>query len=203
MHLLKSVHPCEMCPDCRVIRTSRSKHCAICNKCVERFDHHCPWINNCVGINNHNSFLVFIITLLIVLCLIVASSVFTVIDECHPNSIPNECVMRHICLGCKNLALRYAVLAFTLFVGLFFGGPSIMLCSVHLKNYCSGKTTNERFARKGRTNSVSSEEDSDYSANDEGSTGDKLIKKDVPRRRTKKGCCSNCYAMWCNRKIQT
>ena len=85
MELLRKVHPCEMCPDCRVIRTSRSKHCAICNMCVERFDHHCPWINNCVGIGNHNAFIVFITTLLLILLLIVASSVFTLIDECHPN----------------------------------------------------------------------------------------------------------------------
>ena len=85
MELLRKVHPCEMCPDCRVIRTSRSKHCAICNLCVERFDHHCPWINNCVGIGNHNAFIVFITTLLLILVLIVASSIFTLVDECHPN----------------------------------------------------------------------------------------------------------------------
>jgi hypothetical protein len=28
---------------------------------VDRYDHHCPWINNCVGIRNHNIFLWYLI----------------------------------------------------------------------------------------------------------------------------------------------
>jgi palmitoyltransferase len=72
--LLKEVHPCEMCPDCEVIRSSRSKHCAICNHCVERYDHHCPWINNCVGTGNHNAFLSFIYSMTVTLTIIIISS---------------------------------------------------------------------------------------------------------------------------------
>lgn len=143
-----------------MIRTSRSKHCAICNMCIERFDHHCPWINNCVGVHNHNSFLVFIFTLLLILLLITSSSVFTLVDECHPNLVGQHCVMQRICLGCKIIWLRYLVLAFTLVVGLFFGGPASMLCFVHAKNYCAGQTTNERFAKKNRSPSTATEDDS-------------------------------------------
>ena len=43
------IDPTQLCPDCLVVRTPRSRHCGTCNRCVERFDHHCPWINNCVG----------------------------------------------------------------------------------------------------------------------------------------------------------
>lgn len=52
-----------ICPECEVVMGSRTRHCAICNKCVERYDHHCPWINNCIGTKNHNIFYGLIVCL--------------------------------------------------------------------------------------------------------------------------------------------
>mmetsp|Transcript_39225 Transcript_39225/g.53265 ORF Transcript_39225/g.53265 Transcript_39225/m.53265 type:complete len:126 (+) Transcript_39225:1335-1712(+) len=87
--LLQNVHPCELCPDCQVIRTPRSRHCAICNRCVERFDHHCPWINNCIGIRNHNAFMAFLLFLFIDLILIILSCFFLFFDKCDVDA--DEC----------------------------------------------------------------------------------------------------------------
>ena len=58
--LVRVIEATQLCPDCETVRTSRSRHCAICHQCVERFDHHCPWINNCVGVNNHNYFIIYL-----------------------------------------------------------------------------------------------------------------------------------------------
>jgi hypothetical protein len=50
----------DFCPYCRIKRTNKIKHCHVCKKCIKGFDHHCNWIDNCVGDNNKTKFLFFI-----------------------------------------------------------------------------------------------------------------------------------------------
>lgn len=57
---MQLIDPIQLCPTCKIVKTPRSKHCNVCDRCVERLDHHCPWLNNCVGITNHIYFLLMI-----------------------------------------------------------------------------------------------------------------------------------------------
>ena len=41
------------------MKPPRTHHCSICGRCVMGMDHHCPWMNNCIGIKNHKAFMLF------------------------------------------------------------------------------------------------------------------------------------------------
>ncbi|OTF82255.1 palmitoyltransferase ZDHHC3-like protein [Euroglyphus maynei] len=47
------------CKHCHLYRPLGAHHCHICRHCILRMDHHCPWINNCVGQYNQKYFLQF------------------------------------------------------------------------------------------------------------------------------------------------
>ena len=50
----------KICKYCKEIKPLRTHHCSLCDICVIKMDHHCPWINNCVGQNNQRYFLLFL-----------------------------------------------------------------------------------------------------------------------------------------------
>ncbi|KAL5180120.1 putative protein S-acyltransferase 16 [Glycine soja] len=49
------------CQKCSHYKPPRAHHCRVCKRCVLRMDHHCIWINNCVGHANYKVFFIFVL----------------------------------------------------------------------------------------------------------------------------------------------
>ncbi|CAI2299347.1 unnamed protein product [Caenorhabditis sp. 36 PRJEB53466] len=48
------------CTICEVRTQKETKHCKLCNFCIDDFDHHCIWLNNCIGGRNYRPFVVLV-----------------------------------------------------------------------------------------------------------------------------------------------
>ena len=58
----------KLCVRCGIHVESHSKHCSSCQRCTSDFDHHCNWINNCIGRANYRLFAMMIGVLEVCMC---------------------------------------------------------------------------------------------------------------------------------------
>lgn len=143
--LVEKYESTKICFNCFIKRPPRSRHCLICNLCVERFDHHCPWINNCIGARNYAIFYIF----LLITCIFIPYTAFLCIcflvlyiedsQDLYNINVFSALAVTGICF-------MFSVLVYMLF-------------AVQTKNLLTNTTTNERFSMKNRTN----EQDRSYS----------------------------------------
>lgn len=126
-----------ICAECSVYRKPRARHCMCCNRCVEKFDHHCPWINNCIGAKNLGVFYGFLISMLVYLLF----TIFAVFYFIYGNGGFGSYLGFSI-YEAEPVALFFVCL------DLVFVVPIAILILVQTTNFCSNRTTNERFAHR-------------------------------------------------------
>lgn len=113
------------------MKPRRSRHCHYCDKCVNKFDHHCQWLSTCIGAKNLGLFYLLIMLLLTDIILIAVLNISAIVGE-HRGKFS-----RVVCLS-----IAVSSLVFCLFIGLAL----LYLFYVQTVNMCKGLTTSERYS---------------------------------------------------------
>lgn len=129
------------CVTCRIQKPLRSKHCRICDVCVAKFDHHCPWTHCCVGVGNHRLFMFYVSTI------VGALVAFIVINVLYLRGLDLESITpgRFCILGstfCRQAVVAPFVVIFFLEKVFFMAWVGFLLIT-QLLQIAKNQTTNE------------------------------------------------------------
>ncbi|XP_069741454.1 uncharacterized protein [Narcine bancroftii] len=69
-------NPSRFCIHCEMVQPEGTKHCKLCNDCMENFDHHCLFLMKCVAKRNQRLFVLFLLEILASHLMFVTSALY-------------------------------------------------------------------------------------------------------------------------------
>eukprot|EP00758_Cryptobia_borreli_P013063 Tbor_TRINITY_DN5801_c4_g5::TRINITY_DN5801_c4_g5_i1::g.6593::m.6593/K20027/ZDHHC1_11; palmitoyltransferase ZDHHC1/11 len=137
------------CFYCRKFVVVTSKHCSTCDKCVPGFDHHCRWLNSCIGEKNYGLFFIFMIVTLVAVCVVFIITVYNIIVwSIHFEDIKSQLKLVFNSTIELSPALWYIGSAVCLFFTTMTIGGLQFLLRFHIRLVIRGERTYEKIQRK-------------------------------------------------------
>ncbi|KAL5022274.1 hypothetical protein ScPMuIL_001429 [Solemya velum] len=127
------------CPKCVSIKPDRAHHCSVCQRCIRKMDHHCPWVNNCIGETNQKYFVLFTLYIFAISC----HAVYLAIEH-FINCVGKDWK------GCSSYSppATTIFLIFLLFEGLLFGIFTAVMFGSQLSAICTDETGIEQLKKE-------------------------------------------------------
>ena len=147
-HVLEISKIHDFCIICCSNVLSNSKHCKICNKCVEKFDHHCDWLNNCIGEQNY--FWFFSLLWIVFLYLSYNISIYAYAAAAFIKRTEDQeiLMLENSAFFGFSLKLSFGFTLFNALLNLFVFVNIAYLIFVHIWLRCKGITTYEYIVDK-------------------------------------------------------
>lgn len=120
------------CSTCGCWRVPRVSHCGVCDNCVELHDHHCVWLNNCIGRRNYRYFIAFVATTSALALYTMALSIYYMVKSWK---LSGETFARSL----KSTPVGMILTIVSALGSLY---PLLLLCA-HTYFMCMGRSTHE------------------------------------------------------------
>ncbi|XP_016366676.1 palmitoyltransferase ZDHHC2-like isoform X1 [Sinocyclocheilus rhinocerous] len=131
------------CDRCLLLKPDRCHHCSACDMCILKMDHHCPWVNNCVGFANYKFFMLFLAYSLLYCLFVTATDLQYFIQFWTVDGKTHDRLIQYL-NGLPDTQAKFHIM-FLFFAASTFSVSLAFLFAYHCWLVCKNRSTLEAF----------------------------------------------------------